>query len=107
MFQQRVNAEAIIATITHVDEIAPDAEDDGAGTVMCTLDRGQDDGLRMNMPLRSPPGTGRALYGWVWEMDPAACRAGIRYQRGSDGTVDDGPVVGDVLTSRLSGEGGH
>ncbi|MBO9857882.1 MULTISPECIES: GAD-like domain-containing protein [Xanthomonas] len=104
VLQQQVNAEAIIATITHVDEIDPDAEDDGAGTVMCTLDRGQDDGLRMNMPLRSPPGTGRALVGWVWEMDPAACRAGIRYQRGSDGKVEDGPVVGDVLTNRLSTE---
>ncbi|WP_184409523.1 GAD-like domain-containing protein [Xanthomonas sp. 3075] len=102
--QQLVNANAIIATITHVDEADPDAEDDGAGTVMCRLDRGRDDGLRMNMPLRSPPGTGRALYGWVWEMDPAACRAGIKYQRGSDGEMEHGPVVGDVLTSRLSGE---
>ncbi|WP_349781097.1 GAD-like domain-containing protein [Xanthomonas arboricola] len=102
--QQRVTAEAIIATITHVDDVDPDAEDDGAGTVMCTLDRGQDDGLRMNMPLRSPPDTGRALYGWVWEMHPAACRVGINYQRGSDGKVEHGPVVGDVLTSRLSGE---
>ncbi|PPV05892.1 hypothetical protein XBLMG947_1504 [Xanthomonas bromi] len=102
--QQRVNAEAIIATITHVAEIDPDEEDDGAGTVMCTLDRGQDDGLRMNMPLRSPPDTGRGLYGWVWEMHPAACRIGIKYQRGSDGKVEQGPVVGDVLTSRLSGE---
>ncbi|AZR33604.1 hypothetical protein OC00_13550 [Xanthomonas vasicola] len=101
--QQRVNAEAIIATITHVDDIAPDVEDNRAGAVMCTLDRGEDDGLRMNMPLRSPPNTGRDLYGWVWEMHSAACRVAIKYQRGGDGKVDHGPVVGDVLTSRLSG----
>jgi hypothetical protein len=58
----------------------------------------------MNMPLRSPPDTGRGLYGWVWEMHPAACRVGINYQRGRDGKLEQGPVVGDVLTSRLSGE---
>ncbi|OLG34294.1 hypothetical protein DXO246_10625 [Xanthomonas oryzae pv. oryzae] len=102
--QQRATAEAIIATITHVDDIDAHAEDDGAGTVMCTLDRSQSDGLRMNMPLRSPPDTGRDLYGWVWEMHPAACRVGIKYQRNSDGKVEQGAVVGDVLTSRLSGE---
>lgn len=104
--QQRATAEAIIATITHVDdiEIDIDAEDDGAGTVMCTLDRGQNDGLRMNMSLRSPPDTGRDLHGWVWEMHPAACRVGIKYQRNGDGKVEQGAVIGDVLTSRLSGE---
>ncbi|AEQ94847.1 hypothetical protein XOC_0638 [Xanthomonas oryzae pv. oryzicola BLS256] len=58
----------------------------------------------MSMPLRSPPDTGRDLHGWVWEMHPAACRVGIKYQRNGDGKVEQGAVIGDVLTSRLSGE---
>ncbi|QEI05684.1 hypothetical protein FXN63_07390 [Pigmentiphaga aceris] len=99
--QVLVEADPIVVSITHVADFNPDEEDDGDGTVMCTLDRGEEDGLRMNMPLRSPQETGRDLMGWVWDMAPHACRAGIRYRRGEDGTIEHGPAVGDVLSSRL------
>lgn len=101
-----VHVEPLMTTITHVAETDPDSEDDGEGTVMCTLDLGTADGLRKNMPLYSPAETGRDLIGWVWEMDPHACQAGIRYQRAPDGTIAHGPQVGDVLTSRAPGRGG-
>lgn len=92
--------EPLRMSITHVSPPNPDEEDDGEGTVMCTLDLGQNDGLRMNMPLYSPAETGRGLKGWVWTMDPYACQAGIRYHRGPDGEIEHGPQVGDVLSSR-------
>lgn len=58
----------LLVTITHVDEPNLDDEDEGEGTVMCTLDLGEEDGLRMNMPLYSPGDSGRHLLGWVWEI---------------------------------------
>lgn len=99
--QTLLEAAPIIVRITHVAEPNPDEEDDGEGTVMVTLDHGELDGLRMNMPLRSPEDTGRALKGWVWDMAPHACQAGIKYRRGPDGTIEHGPMVGDVLTSQM------
>jgi len=88
-------------TITHVADPNPDDEDEnGEGAVMCTLDLGEKDGLRMNMPLYSPQDSGRELKGWVWEMSPHACKAGIDYRRGKNGIIEHGPVVGDVLTTR-------
>lgn len=101
--RKRVQAEPLVTRIVHVADINPDEEDDGCGTVMCTLDLGQDDGLRMNMPLFSPEGSGRGLHGWVWTMRPKACEAGIKYRRGADGAIEHGPVAGDVLTSRAPG----
>jgi hypothetical protein len=98
--QALISAEPLLITITHVEDPNPDEEDEGEGTVMCTLDRGEDDGLRMNMPLYSPEDTGRKLKGWVWDMAPRACKAGIEYRRGEDGTIEQGPVEGDVLTTR-------
>lgn len=98
-----VHVEPLVTTITHVGETDPESEDDGEGTVMCTLDLGTADGLRKNMPLYSPADTGRGLIGWVWEMHPHACQAGVRYQRAPDGTIPNGPQVGDVLTSRAPG----
>jgi hypothetical protein len=98
--QVLVNVEPLQVTITHVAEPNREWEDDGEGAVMCTLDLGEADGLRMNMPLYSPADSGRGLVGWVWEMDPTACQAGIRYQRNEAGEIEDGPRVGDVLTSR-------
>jgi hypothetical protein len=95
-----IHVEPLLATITHVDDPNLDDEDEGEGTIMCTLDLGEDDGLRMNMPLYSPENTGRQLKGWVWDMAPHACRAGIEYRRGEDGAVECGPVAGDVLTTR-------
>lgn len=99
--QALIHVEPLLATITHVDDPNLDDEDEGEGTVMCTLDLGEDDGLRMSMPLYSPGNTGRQLKGWVWDMAPHACRAGIEYRRGEDGAVECGPVAGDVLTTRV------
>lgn len=100
VLQALIHVEPLLATITHVAEIDPDDEDDGEGTVMCTLSLGTDDGLRKNMPLYSPQETKRQLIGWVWKMDPNACAAGIKYRRGEGGTIEHGPAVGDVLTTR-------
>jgi hypothetical protein len=102
--QALVHVEPLVTRITHVAEPDPDAEEDGEGTVMCTLDLGTDDGLRMNMPLCSPPETGRELRGWVWEPAPRACQAGIEYRRGEDGAFEHGPRVGDVLSTRMPKE---
>jgi hypothetical protein len=101
--QALMRAEPLLMTITHVEDPNLDEEDDGEGTVMCTVDLGEEDGLRMNMPLYSPESTGRQLKGWVWDMAPRACRAGIEYRRAEDGTIEHGPVAGDVLTSRAPG----
>jgi hypothetical protein len=98
--QALIHVEPLLATITHVDDPDLDEEHDGEGAVMCTLDLGEDHGLRMNMPLYSPENTRRQLKGWVWDMAPLACRAGIRYRRGEDGVIEYGPLVGDVLTTR-------
>ncbi|MCY1404046.1 GAD-like domain protein [compost metagenome] len=98
--QALIHVEPLLTTITHVAAPSLDDEEDGEGTVMCTLDLGEDDGLRMNMPLFSPQNTDRQLEGWVWVMAPHACKAGIRYRRGADGAIEYGPVVGDVLTTR-------
>ena len=98
--QALIHVEPLLTTITHVDDPNLDEEYEGEGTVMCTLDLGEDDGLRMNMPLYSPENTGRQLKGWVWDMAPRACKAGIKYRRGEDGAVEHGPVAGDVLTTR-------
>lgn len=100
MLQALIHVEPLITTITHVADPNLEQEDKGLGTVMCTLDLGEDDGLRMNMPLYSPESTGRQLMGWVWVMAPRACKAGIMYQRGEDGAFEHGPRVGDVLTTR-------
>lgn len=100
--QALIQVEPLLANITHVDDPDLDEEHEGEGTVMCTLDLGEDDGLRMNMPLYSPENTRRQLKGWVWDMAPRACKAGIRYRRGDDGAIEYGPVVGDVLTTRAS-----
>lgn len=98
--QALIHVEPLLAIITHVDDPDIDEEHEGEGTVMCTLDLGEDDGLRMNMPLYSPENTRRQLKGWVWDMAPHACKAGIRYGRGDDGVIEYGPMVGDVLTTR-------
>lgn len=95
-----VDVDPFQMTITHVDEPNLDDEEDGEGTIMCTLDRGADDGLRMNMPIYSGKVSGKVLQGWVWEMSPTACRAGIEYQRGTNGLIEESPSVGDVLTDR-------
>lgn len=101
VLQALIHVDPLLPTITHVADLNPDEEDEGEGTVMCTLNLGENDGLRMNMPLYSPRNTRRQLKGWVWEMAPRACKAGIKYRRGEDGTVEHGPVVGDVLTTRV------
>lgn len=100
--QALIHVEPLSVTITHVAEPDPDEEYEGEGTVMCTLDLGEEDGLRHNMPLYSPQDTGRRLIGWVWDMSPHACKAGIKYRRAEDGTIAHGPVAGDILTTRQS-----
>ena len=101
--QALIHVEPLVATITHVDSPNLDEEEDGEGAVMCTLDLGGRDGLRFNMPLFSPEETGRSLIGWVWELNPEACRVGVRYERGENGAIRHGPQVGDVLTTRAPG----
>ena len=98
--QALVHVEPLRATITHIAPLNPDQDDEEEGTVMCTLSLGEDDGLRMNMPLFSPAETGRQLVGWVWEMAPRACKAGIEYRKSANGAIVHGPVVGDVLITR-------
>jgi hypothetical protein len=71
---------------------------------MCTLDLGEDDGLRFNMPLYSPPDAGRDLKGWIWKMAPHACEVGVKYRRGQDGAIEHGPAIGDILTTRSPSE---
>jgi hypothetical protein len=98
--QSLIHVEPLLTRITHVDDPNIDEESEGEGTVMCTLDLGENDWLRKNMPLYSPQDTGRQLKGWVWDMAPHACRAGIKYRRGKDGSIEHGPMVGDILTTR-------
>jgi len=57
----------------------------------------------MNMPLYSPRDAGRELKGWAWGMAPHACKAGIKYRRGEDGSVEHGPAVGDQLLHQIAG----
>ena len=104
VLQVLVHVEPLRPTITHVEEPDLDEEDDGEGTVMCTLDLGEEDGLRFNMPLYSPPDPDRQLKGWVWKMAPHACKVGVKYRRGEDGAIEHGPAVGDILTTRAPGE---
>jgi len=97
--QDMLSAKPLLATIVSVDERLTDED-----TVMCTLDIGEAEGLRMNMPLYSPQGSGKHLKGWVWEMTPHACRVGIEYHCVAPHCVDEGnvatfPRVGDTLTS--------
>jgi len=101
--QALIHVEPLVATIMHVDDPNLDDEEDGEGTVMCTLDLGGRDGLRFNMPLFSPQQTGRNLIGWVWELNPDVCRVGVCYERDKNGTIAHGPQVGDVLSTRASG----
>lgn len=74
-----------------------DAEE---STVMVKVDIGTEAGLRMNMPLVSPPDSPRALRGWVWQMDPQSCGVGIAVECDVSGRIIDGPRVGDVLVTR-------
>jgi hypothetical protein len=100
--RDKVNAQPIETRIIHVDMIGEPAEFVENRQVLCTLDKGSDDGLYMNMPLYSPEGSGRELEGWVWQMDRKNCRAGIRYTVGPGGDIIDQPRIGDVLTSAVA-----
>ncbi|TSD88076.1 hypothetical protein FFK22_013650 [Mycobacterium sp. KBS0706] len=102
--QALIHVEPLVATIIHIDDPVLADEEDGRGTVMCTLDLGENDGLRHNMPLYSPHDTGRGLIGWVWGMAPKACKVGVRYRRGQNGTIAHGPAIGDMLTTRAPGK---
>ena len=94
--QALVHREPLRATIVEVDADS-DPEDN---TVMVWVNLGSDGGLRKNMPLMSPKGSPRALYGWVWRMDPQRCGVGIEVQRDAAGAIVNGPETGDVLVSR-------
>lgn len=94
--QALVHRTPLRATIIEVS-----AENDPEeSTVMVKVDLGSDDGLRMNMPLMSPKGSPRDLYGWVWEMDAGSCGVGIQVEYDSAGAIVGGPQVGDVLVTR-------
>lgn len=92
-----VHREPLHATIVEVGEDSGDADDE---TLMVWVDLGARGGLRMNMPLMSPKGSARDLYGWVWEMDEARCGVGIEVERDDAGRIVGGPQVGDVLVTR-------
>ncbi|WP_431128688.1 GAD-like domain-containing protein [Variovorax paradoxus] len=94
--QALVHREPLRATIVEVAANS-DPEDD---TVMVWVDLGSNDGLRKNMPLMSPQGSPRALYGWVWRMDRERCGVGIKVRRDAAGAIVNGPETGDVLVSR-------
>ncbi|MDH6590175.1 hypothetical protein M2165_000064 [Variovorax sp. TBS-050B] len=95
--QALVHREPLRTTIVEVAADTGDADDE---TLMVRVDLGSSSGLRMNMPLMSPKGSGRDLYGWVWEMDEARCGVGIEVERDAAGRIVGGPQVGDVLVSR-------
>ena len=94
--QALVHRKPLRATIVEVDAHS-DPED---STVMAWVDLGSNDGLRKNMPPMSPKDSPRALYGWVWQMDPKRCGVGIKVRRDAAGAVVNGPETGDVLVSR-------
>lgn len=99
--QALVHREPLRATIVEVDT-TPDTDSDPEDAIaMVWLDLGSNGGLRKNMPLMSPKGSPRTLYGWVWEMDPQRCGVGIKVKRDpTTGAIVDGPEPGDVLVSR-------
>lgn len=94
--QALVHREPLKATIV---EVGADSDPEDS-TLMVWVDLGSNDGLRKNMPLMSPRGDPRALYGWVWRMDPQRCGVGIQVRRDAAGAVVNGPETGDVLVSR-------
>lgn len=94
--QALVHREPLRTTIIWVNNDG-DPEDP---TVMVRVDIGSEGGLRMNMPLMSPPNSPRVLRGWVWQMDPASCGVGIQVDRDASGRIIGGPKVGDVLVTR-------
>ena len=94
--QALVHREPLRATIVEVSAQGDPEE----STVMVKVNLGSNHGLRMNMPLMSPKGSPRNLYGWVWEMDAERCGVGIEVEHDSAGAIVDGPEIGDVLVTR-------
>jgi hypothetical protein len=94
--QVLVHREPLRATIIEVSTESDPEE----STVMVKVNLGTNHGLRMNMPLISPKGTPRDLYGWVWEMDEENCGVGIQVEYDLAGAIVDGPEIGDVLVTR-------
>ena len=98
--QKRVRSEPLFPTIVEVAPPNTEEEEEGQGTIMCTLNLGEDDGLRMNMPLYSLTENERQFHGWIWVMAPHACKVGISYLRNDQGEIENMPQVGDILTTR-------
>lgn len=96
--QRLVRREPLLTTVNHVEPFVDDGDEDAM--IMVTVDRGSDDGLSMNMPLCSPADAGKALRGWVWDLDAGSCRVGIDVKRDADDRIVDMPEIGDILTSR-------
>lgn len=94
--QALVHREPLRATIVEVSAQSDPEE----STVMVRVNLGSNHGLRMNMPLMSPKGSPRNLYGWVWEMDAERCGVGIEVEYDSAGAIVDGPEIGDLLVTR-------
>ena len=94
--QALVHREPLRATIIEVSAESDPEE----STAMVRVNLGSNHGLRMNMPLMSPKGSPRELYGWVWEIDADSCGVGIEVAHDSAGAIVDGPQVGDVLVTR-------
>lgn len=95
-----VTADPLTMHILQVDDIDAPEEFEENRKVMCTLSLGARDGLYLNMPVFSDVRSGKSLKGWVWQMDPSNCRAGIGYDVDDNGRITLLPAVGDVLTTQ-------
>jgi hypothetical protein len=79
-----------------------DTPDDELEEVMVTA-RVEHNGGRpasMNMPMCSPAGSVKALYGWVWEEGQSSVRLGLSLTPDGETAEARWPQVGDVLVSR-------
>lgn len=91
--QALVHVEPLRATIVSIGVVDDE-------TVMVKVDLGTKDGLRMNMPLMSPKGSLRPLFGWVWDLDADSCGVGLELEQDDAGHIVNAPQVGDVLVTR-------
>lgn len=95
--RQLLRREPLQVVITQVD-----TPDDELEEVMVTA-RVEHNGGRpasMNMPMCSPAGSVKALYGWVWEEGQSSVRLGLSLTPDGETAEARWPQVGDVLVSR-------
>lgn len=94
---QLLRSEPLRAVITEVGIADNELEE-----VMVTARIEQNGGrpASMNMPMCSPAGAGKALYGWVWEEGDSSVRLGLSLTPDGETAEARSPQVGDVLVSR-------